>query len=292
VTSADALAILKVAVGLSDALAPQWALIADNDPVWNSNNDKGNVKDPNEPYVVSYPDETQVNFAAILLGDVNSSWSPVAGTSVLSDAIFSEQARRTGAPLSLWGILDSDGDGLSDEQETALGTSPDNPDSDGDGIADNVDECLNTADGAAVDEIGCPSAQASVGADTLAQADIKQIRVGLTKAVSSQEEQFALVGDMNGYKPSTLFEPTESGSYQVRVYLDAGAYTFFVQSVSDNNMNYGVATEEARSVVLGQVVELEAGSSLSLYIDVPSSGWFEFVLDSVGVRLSVGRSEE
>jgi len=36
---------------------------------------------------------------------------------------------------------DSDGDGLTDTQEQALGTSPTNPDSDGDGARDNVDNC-------------------------------------------------------------------------------------------------------------------------------------------------------
>lgn len=36
------------------------------------------------------------------------------------------------APL----VLDSDGDGLTDEQETKLGTDPKNPDTDGDGLFD------------------------------------------------------------------------------------------------------------------------------------------------------------
>jgi hypothetical protein len=37
------------------------------------------------------------------------------------------------------GFADSDGDGLSDEQELAFGTDPENPDTDGDGLADGVD---------------------------------------------------------------------------------------------------------------------------------------------------------
>jgi len=36
-------------------------------------------------------------------------------------------------------IVDSDEDGLSDEEEAALGTDPNNKDSDGDGIEDGVE---------------------------------------------------------------------------------------------------------------------------------------------------------
>ncbi len=40
--------------------------------------------------------------------------------------------------------IDSDGDGLSDETETALGTSPDNADTDGDGLDDGNELDLGT----------------------------------------------------------------------------------------------------------------------------------------------------
>ena len=38
-------------------------------------------------------------------------------------------------------ITDSDGDGLTDAEELALGTNPNNPDTDGDGVADGEDNC-------------------------------------------------------------------------------------------------------------------------------------------------------
>jgi len=41
-------------------------------------------------------------------------------------------------------VLDSDGDGLSDDEERALGTHPDNPDSDGDGLGDGVEVKVGT----------------------------------------------------------------------------------------------------------------------------------------------------
>jgi hypothetical protein len=41
-------------------------------------------------------------------------------------------------------VADSDGDGLSDAEETALGTDPLNPDSDGDGVGDGIEKRLAT----------------------------------------------------------------------------------------------------------------------------------------------------
>ncbi len=38
-------------------------------------------------------------------------------------------------------LIDSDGDGLTDAQELALGTDPHNPDTDGDGVPDGIDNC-------------------------------------------------------------------------------------------------------------------------------------------------------
>ncbi len=136
VTSADALAILKVAVGLSDALLPSWKLIEDSQALWTTHNDKSKVFNASQAYALSYPDQTQANFAAVLLGDVNASWKPADGAETLSHDHFSAYAKATSAPLALWGIRDSDQDGLSDEQEDALGTSPFDTDTDADGVND------------------------------------------------------------------------------------------------------------------------------------------------------------
>lgn len=75
----------------------------------------------------------------------------ISWTGTLSNALFyTESGAKQEAPLPSFNSLgypnttfdaievlpDNDGDGLSNEEELALGTSPDNPDSDGDGIPD------------------------------------------------------------------------------------------------------------------------------------------------------------
>ena len=139
VTSSDALGILKVAVGLSDAPSPYWALVSENTPLWQTSNTKSAVHDTALPYEFTYPEQTQVNFVAVLVGDVNSSWTAVDGTQALGDAYFAEVATGSSAPLSTWALRDTDGDGLTDNQEAALGTDPYDIDTDGDGVNDRDD---------------------------------------------------------------------------------------------------------------------------------------------------------
>jgi hypothetical protein len=80
-----------------------------------------------------------MNAVAILVGDVNSSWS-LADTAQIDESYFVALAKAQNAPYSVWNVRDSDGDGLTDNEETALGTSPVNTDTDGDGINDAEDE--------------------------------------------------------------------------------------------------------------------------------------------------------
>jgi carboxyl-terminal processing protease len=136
VTSADALGILKVAVGLSDAPPVSWALVSESAPLWQTNNTKSSVHDTGLLYEFTYPDQTQINFVAVLVGDVNASWAAVDGTGALGDAYFTSAAAGSGAPLSIWGLRDTDGDGLTDDQEAVLGTNPYDIDTDGDGVSD------------------------------------------------------------------------------------------------------------------------------------------------------------
>lgn len=139
VTSADALGILKVAVGLSDAPTPKWVLVSDSQAIWQTHNTKNAVFDGSALYALDYPAQTQVSFVAILTGDVNASWSAVAGSSTLPDTYFEDLAAQGAAELSVWGVQDSDGDGLSNDSESSLGTDPFDGDTDGDGVNDRDD---------------------------------------------------------------------------------------------------------------------------------------------------------
>lgn len=59
--------------------------------------------------------------------------------------------------------LDSDGDGLTDDEEDDLGTDPDDADSDNDGLLDNADERPNTADNVINATLSRTSIEASEG---------------------------------------------------------------------------------------------------------------------------------
>ena len=106
VTSGDALAILKVAVGLSDAAEPSWAFVADHVPVWSTHKDRNAVYSSPIAVDVTYPNQTEVHFAAILMGDVNASWQAPEGSAQLTTEAVVARAELTGAPTSLWGLRD------------------------------------------------------------------------------------------------------------------------------------------------------------------------------------------
>lgn len=54
-------------------------------------------------------------------------------------APFSRTAHGLTTSFQDYPVLDSDGDGLSDDEEAALGTDPNNPDTDGDGVLDGAE---------------------------------------------------------------------------------------------------------------------------------------------------------
>jgi len=99
---------------------------------------------------------------------------------------------------------DSDGDGLSDVEETLMtGTDPANPDSDGDGLSDGfeVQNRLNPLnpdtdqdgvnDGQEVQQGSDPFMPEQDGMmDSLSQEDVQQIRAGLRNAINTQVVAF------------------------------------------------------------------------------------------------------
>jgi hypothetical protein len=79
----------------------------------------------------------------------------------------SPQPRPPGALVTATGALDSDGDGLSDDEERRLGTDPLNPDTDGDGYPDGLEIALGSdpLDARSIPDIRPPGLFISVALD-------------------------------------------------------------------------------------------------------------------------------
>lgn len=111
VTSGDALAILKMAVGRPNAFTPEWRFVSENHDFWNdpvSGVQSLNISRTNIAYDqvfnVDVQGDTQVNLVGVLTGDVNGSWSAPANSNatVLPDSYFQDVATRLGAPVAQW----------------------------------------------------------------------------------------------------------------------------------------------------------------------------------------------
>jgi hypothetical protein len=313
VTSGDALAILKIAVGLSDALLPFWALVEDSTPLWETHSTRSAVYDHTQGHTLVYPDQTQVNFAAVLVGDVNASWPAESGSAKLGHADFSAWARVSGAPLSHWGIRDTDGDGLSDQQEEALGTAIDKVDSDDDGVDDAEDAYPLDPTRSSVeaptsnldlrrDLLGQMTSAATaliVESDSVIRVESERLLggsgLGATEAaLASADESIELTmpvllrGDMNDWGLGLAFALGESEGYFLSVVLEPGLYTFKIASDDWARMDLGAATEGDRLINLGEPVALSRNASASFILSVVEAGDFVFEIDAQN-RLTVNR---
>lgn len=110
INSADALAILKMAVGLSSALQPEWLFVAQSQTFWSNDGTGGYTLDAkNVDWQAglllnnTVPDD--LDFVAVLLGDVNGSWKAPAGATILSDDYF-RQLEQDGYGLAgKWAVI-------------------------------------------------------------------------------------------------------------------------------------------------------------------------------------------
>jgi hypothetical protein len=114
VTSADALAILKMAVKRSDAPAREWLFVNESQDFWDetANNGQGaytinrNNVTWNKDVQANVTQDTTVNLVAVLLGDVNGSWTgPTTATHSVPNAYFSDLVKKGLGPLSTWGVV-------------------------------------------------------------------------------------------------------------------------------------------------------------------------------------------
>ena len=109
VTSADALAILKMAVGLSSALPPQWLFVPQAQTFWQPDDqgggsytlDRTNVN-WEEGILLDGVVPDDLDFVAVLLGDVNGSWSPPDTATILPDDYFRQLELDGYGPAGKW----------------------------------------------------------------------------------------------------------------------------------------------------------------------------------------------
>jgi len=289
VTAGDALAILKVAVGLADAIKPTWQLVADSQELWNTHNGRRSVYKAAAGYEFDYPGPNQINFAAILVGDVDSTWSAVKEP-LVEDAYFTDAAQATGAPLSVWAIIDTDEDGLSDAVELELGTNPEQADTDEDGVPDAEDAFpLDAARSGPEGMAKRAVANVSSGSDTVDSAD-SQTQTGSGDTASSSQltsgtlsleeiqEPILLRGDMNDWGTNLVFAREGVSELALIVTLDPGLYGFKVATEDWLEADLGAVDIAGKAVVLTEVIELMQGSTEMLELNVPATATYRMVL--------------
>ncbi|MHB1845029.1 MAG: vWA domain-containing protein [Deltaproteobacteria bacterium] len=128
-------------------------------------------------------------------------------------------ANLSAPPDSPLGIADSDGDGLTDAEEVALGTDPHNRDTDGDGFSDGLEVALARL-GANLDPLrfdpGCPTALIGVDSDCDGLSDCDEQLIGTNSQLIDTDFDGAPDGLewLMGTQPTTkdlLFDPDSDG---------------------------------------------------------------------------------
>ena len=111
ITSADALMILRMAVGDPEVEAPAWFYISELEDFRNTESAGGgfSVNRKAVPIIDNHVFEVvdtsrAKNFAAGIRGDVDGDWTAPAGSDYLTDAYFNELVELVGVPASQWGF--------------------------------------------------------------------------------------------------------------------------------------------------------------------------------------------
>ena len=111
VTSADALAILKMAVKLTSAEPRRWIFVAEDYDFWDEANQvfKTTPKDviwERNGVIFDYPEKSMQNVVGVLMGDVNGSWTAPAGSETIAENYFSDLVASQGGSIGQWGLKD------------------------------------------------------------------------------------------------------------------------------------------------------------------------------------------
>ena len=105
VSAADALSVLKTAVGLPASIQPEWDFVAETYDFWDEINNQFNISASNIDWASIESHEitnsNMTNYVGVLSGDVNGSWAS-AGATVLDDSYFESLVDLGLGPLDQW----------------------------------------------------------------------------------------------------------------------------------------------------------------------------------------------
>ena len=114
VTSADALAILKMAVKLDSAEPRRWVFVAEDYDFWDEGSGafkttRTDVIRDSEGMTFDYPEKSVQNVVGVLMGDVNGNWTAPEESETVAENYFSELVASQGGSIGQWGIKRTQG---------------------------------------------------------------------------------------------------------------------------------------------------------------------------------------
>jgi hypothetical protein len=111
VTLQDALAILRMAVGASSAVAPEWLFVEESRGFWDPVAQRFNLDQDASTWdrhiTLDHAVASQTQLVGVVLGDVNGSWQGSATAPKITDVdagYFTNLAASMGVPLDQWGV--------------------------------------------------------------------------------------------------------------------------------------------------------------------------------------------
>jgi hypothetical protein len=99
-------------VGLSESIPQEWLFVPEIEDFWDETRgeytlSRSFVEWYSEGLMFTSPGLSEANFVAILLGDVNGSWEPPSGTSLLNIEYFRALEEAGIASIEQWGVFPS-----------------------------------------------------------------------------------------------------------------------------------------------------------------------------------------